>query len=37
MMAHRDNNSPATAYRRFAVSINLSDDFEGGLRALPGI
>ena len=28
--AHRDNLSPATAHRRFALSINLADDFEGG-------
>jgi predicted 2-oxoglutarate/Fe(II)-dependent dioxygenase YbiX len=35
MMAHRDNNSPTTAYRRFAVSINLTDDFEGGCVRFP--
>lgn len=29
--AHRDNTTPATAHRRFAVSINLNaEDFEGG-------
>ncbi|MBT6136119.1 MAG: 2OG-Fe(II) oxygenase [Rhodospirillaceae bacterium] len=28
--AHRDNNSPKTANRQFAVSINLNDDFDGG-------
>lgn len=28
--AHRDNTTPATAHRRFAVTINLNDDFEGG-------
>lgn len=28
--AHRDNTTPATAHRRFAVSINLNDDFDGG-------
>lgn len=28
--AHRDNTTTATAHRRFAVSINLNDDFEGG-------
>jgi peroxiredoxin len=27
---HRDNNPGLTAHRRFAVSINLNDDFEGG-------
>jgi peroxiredoxin len=29
-MGHRDNTSPATAYRRFALSMNLNDDYEGG-------
>lgn len=29
-MGHRDNTSPSTAYRRFAFSMNLNDDFEGG-------
>jgi predicted 2-oxoglutarate/Fe(II)-dependent dioxygenase YbiX/peroxiredoxin len=28
--AHRDNTTSGTAHRRFAVSINLNDDFEGG-------
>jgi predicted 2-oxoglutarate/Fe(II)-dependent dioxygenase YbiX/peroxiredoxin len=28
--AHRDNTTPGTAHRRFAVSINLNDAFEGG-------
>ncbi|MCB4820139.1 2OG-Fe(II) oxygenase [Roseicella aerolata] len=28
--AHRDNTTAGTAHRRFAVSINLNDDFEGG-------
>ena len=28
--AHRDNTTRATAHRRFAVSINLNDDFDGG-------
>lgn len=28
--AHRDNTTPATAHRRFAVTINLNDGFEGG-------
>jgi len=27
---HRDNTVASTAHRRFAVSINLNDDFEGG-------
>ena len=27
---HRDNTTKGTAHRRFAVSINLSDDHEGG-------
>jgi predicted 2-oxoglutarate/Fe(II)-dependent dioxygenase YbiX/peroxiredoxin len=27
---HRDNTTPGTAHRRFAVSINLNDGFEGG-------
>lgn len=29
-MGHRDNTSAATAYRRFAFSMNLNDDYEGG-------
>ena len=29
-MGHRDNVSAATAYRRFALSMNLNDDYEGG-------
>lgn len=28
--AHRDNTTPATAHRRFAVTINLNGAFEGG-------
>jgi predicted 2-oxoglutarate/Fe(II)-dependent dioxygenase YbiX/peroxiredoxin len=28
--AHRDNTTSGTAHRRFAVSINLNDAFEGG-------
>jgi predicted 2-oxoglutarate/Fe(II)-dependent dioxygenase YbiX/peroxiredoxin len=28
--AHRDNTTKATEHRRFAVSINLNDDFDGG-------
>ena len=27
---HRDNQTKGTAHRRFAASINLNDDFEGG-------
>ncbi|MEM7221600.1 MAG: 2OG-Fe(II) oxygenase [Pseudomonadota bacterium] len=29
-MPHRDNTTKGTAHRRFAVSVNLNDDFEGG-------
>ena len=32
---HRDNNSEITAHRRFAVSINLNGDFEGGEVSFP--
>ena len=32
---HRDNPSPATAHRRFAVSLNLNADFEGGHLIFP--
>jgi predicted 2-oxoglutarate/Fe(II)-dependent dioxygenase YbiX/peroxiredoxin len=28
--AHRDNTTLGTAHRRFAVSVNLNDDFDGG-------
>jgi predicted 2-oxoglutarate/Fe(II)-dependent dioxygenase YbiX len=28
--AHRDNTTSGTAHRRYAVSINLNDDFDGG-------
>lgn len=28
--AHRDNGAPAVAHRRFAVTINLDRDYEGG-------
>lgn len=28
--AHRDNLSPATAHRRFALTLNLNADYEGG-------
>lgn len=33
--AHRDNTTAATAHRRFAVSINLNDEFEGGEVGFP--
>lgn len=29
-IGHRDNTQPATAYRRFALSISLNTDYEGG-------
>lgn len=29
-MGHRDNTSPVGAHRRFALSISLNDDYEGG-------
>ena len=29
-IGHRDNTNPATQYRRFALSIALNDDYEGG-------
>lgn len=32
---HRDNLSPATAHRRFALSLNLNDDYEGGALRFP--
>lgn len=32
---HRDNTTRGTAHRRFAVSINLNDDFEGGEIGFP--
>ena len=32
---HRDNTTKGTAHRRFAVSINLNDDFDGGLLSFP--
>lgn len=28
--AHRDNTTRGTAHRRFALSVNLNDDFDGG-------
>lgn len=33
--AHRDNLSPATAHRRFALSLNLNDDYDGGELRFP--
>lgn len=33
--AHRDNTTGGTAHRRFAVSINLNEDFEGGEVSFP--
>jgi peroxiredoxin/predicted 2-oxoglutarate/Fe(II)-dependent dioxygenase YbiX len=33
--AHRDNTTAGTAHRRFAVSINLNSEFEGGELSLP--
>lgn len=33
--AHRDNTTKGTAHRRFAVSINLNADFEGGELRFP--
>lgn len=29
-MGHRDNTMPSTAYRRFALSISLNEDYDGG-------
>jgi len=33
--AHRDNTTKGTAHRRFAVTINLNDSFEGGELGFP--
>jgi predicted 2-oxoglutarate/Fe(II)-dependent dioxygenase YbiX/peroxiredoxin len=33
--AHRDNTTPLTAHRRFAVSVVLNDDYDGGLVGFP--
>src|SRR5829696_5342038 len=33
--AHRDNTTKGTAHRRFAVSINLNGDFDGGEVSFP--
>ncbi|GAB3763160.1 hypothetical protein GCM10028796_16150 [Ramlibacter monticola] len=32
---HRDNSTRGTAHRRFALSVNLNDDFDGGELAFP--
>lgn len=32
---HRDNTTRGTAHRRFALSVNLNDDFEGGELCFP--
>lgn len=32
---HRDNTTQATAHRRFAVSVNLNEDFDGGEVSFP--
>ncbi len=32
---HRDNTAPIVAHRRFAVTINLNDDYEGGSLCFP--
>lgn len=32
---HRDNLSPATAHRRFALTVNLNDDYEDGFLRFP--
>ncbi len=32
---HRDNLSPATQHRRFALSLNLNDDYDGGGLCFP--
>lgn len=33
--AHRDNTTRGTAHRRFAVSVNLNEDFDGGEVGFP--
>lgn len=33
--AHRDNLSPTTAHRRFALSVNINDDYDGGYLRFP--
>ena len=32
---HRDNTAPSVAHRRFALTLNLDDDYEGGGLVLP--
>ena len=32
---HRDNTTKGTAHRRFAVSVNLNEEFEGGEVSFP--
>jgi hypothetical protein len=32
---HRDNSAPSVAFRQFALSINLNDDYEGGHLLFP--
>jgi len=32
---HRDNNSPQTVHRRFAMTMNLNEDYEGGALRFP--
>ena len=34
-VAHRDNTTKGTAHRRFAASVNLNSDFEGGEISFP--
>ena len=34
-MPHRDNTTRGTAHQRFALSVNLNDDFEGGELVFP--
>ena len=33
--SHRDNTTPGTAHRRFAVTINLNDNYDGGDLSFP--
>ena len=33
--AHRDNLSPSTAHRRFALTLNLNDEYQGGQLRFP--
>src|SRR5262249_57679891 len=34
-VAHRDNTTKGTAHRRFAISVNLNADFDGGELGFP--